>query len=166
MELGSRSAVPLEQPPNQQCAEACAVLWGLKFIFNVGIREAHLFGNNAAALVLLLRFKASVGRVYQQCLLKCFKYLWASCPGFTIYIHWLLGAATPADPISTPHGQFDGDLGLARETAMRGVGDLWAFPDRKTVFLWTLGVPVGPFVLLQAWRMGIRSYEVGVGGIP
>ena len=47
---------------------------------------------------------------------------------------------------------------------MRRVGDLWAFPDRKTVFLWTLGIPMGPFVLLQAWRSGIRSYEVGGGG--
>ena len=51
MQLGSRSAVPPEQPPNQQCVEARAVLWGLKLILNVGIREAHLFGDNAAALV-------------------------------------------------------------------------------------------------------------------
>ena len=57
MELGSRSAVPPEQPPNQQCAEARAVLWGLKFILNVGIREAHVFGDNAAALVQLLQCK-------------------------------------------------------------------------------------------------------------
>ena len=47
-ELGLRSAVPHEQPPNQQCAEAQAFLWGLKFILIVGIREAHLFGDNAA----------------------------------------------------------------------------------------------------------------------
>ena len=167
MELGSRSAVPLEQPPNQQCAEARAILWGLKFIFNVGIREAHLFGDNAAALVQFLRCKASVGGVYQQRLLKCFRYLWASCPGFTIYIHWVRGAVNPADPISRLNGQFDGDLGLTREAATRRVGDLWAFPDRKKVFLWTLGVPMGPFVLLQTWRSGIRSYEVGgEGGIP
>ena len=57
-----------------------------------------------------------------------------------------LGVNT-ADPISRLHDQFDGDLVLARETVTRRVGDLWAFPDRKTVFLWTLGVPMGPFVL-------------------
>ena len=51
MELGSRYTVPLEQPQNQQCAEARAVLWGLKIFLNVGIREAHLFGDNAAELV-------------------------------------------------------------------------------------------------------------------
>ena len=79
MELGSRSAMPPEQPPNQQCAEARAVLWALKFILNVGIHAAHLFGDNAAALVQFLRCKASVGRVYLQRLLKCFRYLWASC---------------------------------------------------------------------------------------
>ena len=62
MDLGSRSAVPPEQPPNQQCTEARAVLWGLKFILNVGIRAAHLFGDNAAALVQFLRCKATVGR--------------------------------------------------------------------------------------------------------
>ena len=49
--LGSRSTVPSEQPPNQQCAEARALLWGLKFILNLGIRGAHLFGDNAAALM-------------------------------------------------------------------------------------------------------------------
>ena len=70
MDLGSRSAVPLEQPPNQQCAKARAVLWGLKFILNVGIREAHLFGDNAAALVQFLRCKASVGGVYQGRIIK------------------------------------------------------------------------------------------------
>ena len=63
MDLDSRSALPPLQPPNQQCAEARAVLWGLKFILNVGIREAHLFGDNAAALVQFLRCKASVGLV-------------------------------------------------------------------------------------------------------
>ena len=156
-----RSAVPLEQPPNQQCVEARAVLWGLKFILNVGVHEAHFFGDNAAALVQFLRCKASVGRVYQQHLLKCFTYLWASCPGFTIYVHWVRGAVTPADPIGRLHGQFDG---LAREAATRRVGDRWAFPDRRTVFLWTLGVPMGPFVLPQTWRSGIRSYEEGGGG--
>ena len=135
LELGSRSAVPLEQPPNQECAKARVVLWGLKFIFNVGVREAHLFGDNAAALVQFLRCKASVGRVHQQRLLKCFRYLWASCPGFTIYVHWVRGAVNPADPISTLDGQFDGDLGLAREAATRRVCNLWAFPDHKTVFL-------------------------------
>ena len=84
MELGSRSAVPLVQPPNQQCAEERVMLWGLKFVLNVGVREAHLFGDNAAALVQFLRCQASVGRVYQQCLLKCFRYLQASCPGFYV----------------------------------------------------------------------------------
>ena len=56
--------MPSEQPPNQLCAEARALLWGLKFIFNVGIWEAHLFGDNAAALIQYLRCKAGVGRVY------------------------------------------------------------------------------------------------------
>ena len=87
MELVSQSAVPLEQPPNQQCAEARAYLSGLKFVLNVGVREAHLFGHNAVALVQFLWCKASVGRVYQQRLLKCFRYLWASCLGFTVYVH-------------------------------------------------------------------------------
>ena len=64
MELCSRSAVPLEQPPNQQCAEVRALLWGLKFIVNVGVCEAHLFVDNAVALVQFLRSKTSVGRVY------------------------------------------------------------------------------------------------------
>ena len=76
LDLGSRSAVPREQPPNEQCAEARAFLWGVKFIFNVGIRKAHMFGDNAAALVKFLRCKAGVGRVYQQRLPKSFRYLW------------------------------------------------------------------------------------------
>ena len=42
---------------------------------------------------------------------------------------------------------------------MRRGGDLWAPPDRKMVLPWTLGVPMGPFLLLQAWRSEIRSYE-------
>ena len=162
LELGSRLAVPLEQPPNQQCAEAQALLWGLKFILNVGIREAHLFGDNAAALVQFLRCKAGVGRVYQQRPLKCFKYLWASC--FTVYCHWVCGTANPADPISRLRGQFVGDLALAHEAATRRVGDLWAFPDCKTVLLWTLGIPRGSFVLPQSWQSGLRSYAVGEGG--
>ena len=33
LDLGSRSAVPPEQPPNQQCAEARALLWGSKNLF-------------------------------------------------------------------------------------------------------------------------------------
>ena len=163
MELGLRSAVPLEQPPNEQCAEARAALWGLKSILNVGIWQAHLFGDNAAALAPFLRCKASVGRVYQLRLLKSFRYLWASCPGLTVYIHWVRGAVNPADPIIRLHCQFVGDLGLAREVATRRVGEPWAFLDRKTVFLWTLGVPMGPFVLQLAWRSGIWSYEGGGG---
>ena len=51
---------------------------------------------------------------------------------------------------------------MAREATTCRVGGLWALPDRKTGFLWTLGVPMGPFVLPQAWRSGIRSYEGGV----
>ena len=54
MDLGLPSAVPPEQPPNQHCAEVCAVMWVLKFLFSVGIRKAHLFGDNAAALVRFL----------------------------------------------------------------------------------------------------------------
>ena len=69
----------------------------------------------------------------------------------------------PADPISRLHGQFGGDLGLAREAATRRVSNLWDFPDRKTVFLRTLGVPMGPFVLPQAWRLGIGRMRGGGG---
>ena len=163
MVLASRSVVAPEQPPNQQCTEAHAVLWGFKIILNVGIREAHLFGDNAAALVQFLRCKASVGRVYQQRLLKCFRYMWASGPGFTVYIHLVSGVVNPADPTSRLHGQFAGDLDLALQAATCRVGDLWAFPDRKMVFLWTLGIPMGPFVLPQAWRSGVRSYDGGGG---
>ena len=54
-------AVPPEQPPNQPCAEARAILWGLKFVLNVGVREAHFFGDNPTALLHFLRCKASVG---------------------------------------------------------------------------------------------------------
>ena len=147
MDLSSRSAVTPEQPPNQQCAEARAVLWGSTFILNVGVREAHLLGGNAAALVQLLRCTTSVGRVYRQRLLKCFRCLWAACPGFTAYIHLVRGVVNPADRISRLHGQFVGSLDLACEAATRRVGDLCAFVDRKTVFMWTLGVPMGPSVL-------------------
>ena len=164
LELGSRSAVPPEQPPNQQRAEAQALLWGLKFILNLGIREAHLFGDNAAALMQFMRCRAGVGRVYQQRVLNSFRYLWASCPLFTVYGHWVRGTANLADPINRLHDQFDGDLAMAHEAAARRVGDLWAFPDRKTVSLWTLGIPMGPFVLPQAWRSGLRSYAVGERG--
>ena len=97
-----------------------------------------------------LRCKASVGRVYQQRLLKCFRYLWVPCPGFTNYIPWVSGAVNLPDPMSTLQGRFDGDLGLADKAAARRVGDLWAFADRKTPFLWTLGISMGPFVLPQA----------------
>ena len=48
--LGSRSTVPSEQPPNQQCTEAKAPLWGIQFVLNVGYKEAHLFGDNEQAL--------------------------------------------------------------------------------------------------------------------
>ena len=164
VDLGSRSGVLPEQPPNQQCPEARAVLCGLKFIPNVGVREAHLFGDNAVALVHFLRCTASVGRVYQQRLLQCFRYLWASYPGFTVYIHWVRGAVNPADPISKLHDQFVWDLDLAREGATRRVGHLRVSPDRKMVFLWTLGVPIRPFVLPQAWRSGIWTYQGGGGG--
>ena len=164
MDVGSRSVVPAEQPPNQQCAEAAALLWGLKLILNVGVREAHLFGDNAAALVQFLRCKAKVGRKFQQSILKRFRYLWASCPGFTVYMHWVRGSHNPADPISRLSDNFNGDLGLAREVAARRVGDLWAFPDRRTVFLWTLGVPMGPFVLPHSWRAGLWSPGGGEGG--
>ena len=69
----------------------------------------------------------------------------------------MCGTANPADPISRLHDQFGGELSLAREAAARRVGDLWAFPDLKTVFLWTMGVPMGPFVLPQSWQAGLRS---------
>ena len=161
MELGLRSAVPLEQPPNHECAEARAILWGLKFILNVGVREAHLFGDNAGTLVQFLWWKASLGFVYQRCLRKWFRYRRASCPSFTVYIRWVRCAVNPADPIIRLHGQLARDVGLAREAATRKVGDLWAFPERKTVFMWTVGFPTGPFVLPQAWPSGIRPYEGG-----
>ena len=32
LDLGSRSAVHPEQPPNKQCVEARALLWGVKLI--------------------------------------------------------------------------------------------------------------------------------------
>ena len=51
-----------------------------------------------------------------------------------MYSYWVRGAVNLADPIGRLHDQFDGDLALAREAATRRVGDLWAFPDRKTVF--------------------------------
>ena len=157
-------AICAVQSKCRACVQACgprAVLWGLKFILNVGIRGAHLFGDNAAALVQFLRCKASVGLVSKQRPLKCFRYLWASCPSFTVYIHWVRGAVNPADPITRLHGQFAGSVDVAREATTRRVGDLWAFLDCKTVFLWTLGVPMGPFVLPQAWRSGIRTYGGG-----
>ena len=150
MDLGSRSTVPPEQPPNQQCGEARAVLWGLKFILNLGIREAHLFGDNAAALVQFLRCKASVGRVYQQRVLKCFRYLWASYPGFTVYIRWVRGAVNPADPID----QFAGDLDLAREAATRRVGDLRAFPEPQDGFSVDPGRPHGALCATAGMAIG------------
>ena len=73
----------------------------------------------------------------------------------------MCGTANSADPISRLHDQFDGNPALAREAATRRVGDLWAFPDRKTVFLWTLPVPMGSFVLPQSWQSGLRSCAVG-----
>ena len=129
----------------------------MNFFLNVGIREAHLFGDNGAALVRFLRCKAGVGRVYQQRLLKSLRYLWASCPGSAVYCYWVRGTANPADPINRLHDQFDGNLDLARKATTRRVGGLWAFPDRKTTFLWTLGIAMGPFVLPQSWHSGLRS---------
>ena len=119
------------------CAEAKALLWGIKFILNVGFKEVQLFGENVAALIQYLRCKAWVGRRYQQWLLKSFRFLWTSCLGFIVYRHWVRGSANAADPISRLQVQFGGELSLAREAATRRVGDLWAFPDRKTFFLWT-----------------------------
>ena len=165
MDVGSRPVVPAEQPPNEQCAEAAALLWGLKLNLNVGIREVHLFGDNAAALVQFLRCKANVGRKFQQSALKRFRYLWASCPGFMVYMHWVRGSHNAADPISRLYDNFNGDLGLAREVATRRVGALWAFSDRRTVFLWTLGVPMGPLVLPEKWRAGLWSPGCGEGGV-
>ena len=97
------------------------------------------------------------------CSRSSFKYLWASWPTFAVYCRWVRGMANPADPISRLHDQFDGDLALAREAATRRVGNLWAFPYRKTNFLWALGPPIGRFVLQQAWRSRLRSYEVEEG---
>ena len=76
-----------------------------------------------------------------------------------MYCHWVRGTANLADPISRLHDQFGGGLSLACEAATRRVGDLWAFLDCKTVFLWTLGVPMGPFVLPQSWQVGFQSYS-------
>ena len=59
----------------------------------------------------------------------------------------MCGTANPADPISWLHDNFGGEVSLACEAATRKVGDLWAFLACKTVFLWTLGVPMGAFVL-------------------
>ena len=87
--LGSKSAVPPEQPLNQQCAEARVLSWGLKFILNRRSCEVNWFGDSAAALVQFLRSKASVGRVCHQRLLKTFRYIWAPCPRFTVYCHWV-----------------------------------------------------------------------------
>ena len=134
MDVGSRSVVPAGPPPNQQCAEAAALLWGLKLLLNVGVREAHLFGDNAAVLVQFLRCKAKVGRKFQQSVLKRFRYLWASCPGFTVYMHWVRGSHNPADPISRLCDNFNGDLGLAREMATRRWGISWPSPTGEQFF--------------------------------
>ena len=160
---GSRSAVPLEQPPNQQCAEARALLWGLTFILNVGIREAHSFGDNAVALVQFRRCKASTGRVYQQRLLKSFRYLWASCPGFIVYCHCLRGTANPADSISRLHDRFGGNLALACEAATCRVGDLWAFSDHKTFFFMDCGNSYGSFCAPAGMAIG-PPFVHGRGG--
>ena len=110
-----------------------------------------MFGDNVAALIQYLGCKEGVGERYMQRLWNNYRYLWASCPGFTVYCHWVRGSVNPADPISRLQDQFGGELSLACESAAGRVWDLWAFPDRKTVFLWTLGVPMGLFVLPRSW---------------
>ena len=52
-----------------------------------------------------------------------------------MYCHLVRGTANAADPVRKLHDQFDGDLVLAHEAVSRRVGDLGAFPDRKTIFL-------------------------------
>ena len=112
------------------------------------------------------KIKVQAIRTYAEALLsgqgllkRDFRYVWASCPVFTLYCLWVRGTANPADSISRLHNQFGGGVSLAREAATRRVSDLWASPDRKTVFLWTLGVAMGPFVLPQFWQAGLISHS-------
>ena len=110
-----------------------------------------------------------MGRVYQQRLLKTFRYLWVSCPGFTVYCHWMRGAANTADPIGRLHDQFDGDLAMAREAAMRRVGDLWAFQDRKIGFFMDSGNTYGSFCTPSGMGIGppfVYGWGGEGGGIP
>ena len=77
----------------------------------------------------------------------------------TVYMHEVLGESNPADPLSHLCGNFDGNRDLAYEVASRRLGDLWAFPQRCTVFcfFWTPGVPMGPFLLPQSWQSRLCS---------
>ena len=46
---------------------------------------------------------------------------------------------------------YDGDMVLAPDVARRRLRDLWDNPLGNYVFLWTVGVPLGPFLLPQSW---------------
>ena len=92
-------------------------------------KTVRLSGKAQRSLVQFLRCKAKVERKFQQSVLKRFPYLWASCPGFTVYMHWVRGSHNPADPISRLCDNFNGDLGLAREVATRRVGELPHYPQ-------------------------------------
>ena len=71
--------------PNQKCVDAKALLWGVNFTFNIRFNEAHLFGDNAVALIQFFGCKVWVGPRYRQTWLKSFRYPWASCLGFSVY---------------------------------------------------------------------------------
>ena len=63
------------------------------------------------------------------------------------------GKSNPVDPLSCLCSIFASDGVLACEVVSRRPGDLWAFPSHHTgYFLWTLGVPMGPFLLPQLWQ--------------
>ena len=70
---------------------------------------------------------------------------------------------TPADPFSRLSLDFKGDTGLAVEEVHRHIWSLWDRLCRRTIFLWTVGLPFGPFVMLRSWHTKLRSLHSPLG---
>ena len=107
--------------------------------------------------------RAPVGNVSLQRVLRRLLYFLAKHLFGTVYVHWVRGRLDPADLPSRVATDCAGDRILAlRRTRERAV-DLWASPKGNTVFLWTVGVPIGPFVQLEAWCCRLWSPALTAG---
>ena len=106
-----------------------------------------MFGDNAAAAMQFPCVKASIGRRYQSLLPKSFFYSIGKERPVMIYVQWVRGNYNPVDPFRRPWSDLDEERELAMVAARERCDTLWERSHLRTVFLWTLWVPMGPFAM-------------------